>query len=60
MIYKIVKYGVPVLVTPANDVEKFDEKLAKLCDDMFETMYAANGVGLAATQIGLERPPGRG
>jgi peptide deformylase len=53
MIYKIVKYGAPVLVTQANDVEKFDEKLAKLCDDMFETMYAANGVGLAATQIGL-------
>jgi peptide deformylase len=53
MIYPIVKYGAQVLVTPAKDVEQFDDKLAKLCDDMFESMYAANGVGLAATQIGL-------
>jgi len=36
-------------------VEKFDEELAKLCEDMFESMYAANGVGLAAPQIGLGR-----
>ena len=54
MIYTIVKYGAPVLVTPAKDVTQFDDKLAKLCEDMFETMYAANGVGLAATQIGLD------
>src|ERR1700722_16233774 len=53
MIYKIVKYGSPVLVTPTKDIVKFDDDLAKLCDDMFESMYAANGVGLAATQIGL-------
>jgi peptide deformylase len=53
MIYPIVKYGAQVLVTPTKNVEKFDDKLAKLCDDMFESMYAANGVGLAATQIGL-------
>ena len=53
MIYPIVKYGAQVLVTPTKDVEKFDDELAKLCDDMFESMYAANGVGLAATQIGL-------
>src|SRR5580704_2043396 len=53
MIYPIVKYGAPVLVTPTKDVTKFDEDFAKLCDDMFESMYAANGVGLAATQIGL-------
>jgi peptide deformylase len=53
MIYTIVKYGAPGLVTQAKPVEKFDEKLSSLCDDMFETMYAANGVGLAAPQIGL-------
>jgi peptide deformylase len=53
MIYPIVKYGAQVLVTPTKNVEQFDDKLAKLCDDMFESMYAANGVGLAATQIGL-------
>ena len=52
-IHPIVKYGAPVLVEPAKDIKKFDEKLAKLCDDMFESMYAANGVGLAAPQIGL-------
>lgn len=34
-------------------VEKFDEELEKLCEDMFETMYDAEGVGLAAPQIGL-------
>ena len=53
MIYPIVKYGDAVLETPAKPVEKFDEELGKLCKDMFESMYAANGVGLAAPQIGL-------
>jgi peptide deformylase len=53
MIYKILKYPATVLSTPAKDVEKFDEKLATLCNDMFESMYAANGVGLAAPQIGI-------
>jgi peptide deformylase len=53
MIHPIVKYGDPVLETPAKPVEKFDEELAKLCDEMFKSMYAANGVGLAAPQIGL-------
>jgi peptide deformylase len=36
-------------------VEKFDDELRQLCDDMFESMYAANGVGLAAPQIGIGR-----
>ncbi len=49
-----MKYGAAVLETPTRPVEKFDEELAKLCADMFESMYAAQGVGLAATQIGLE------
>ena len=55
MIYPIVKYGAAVLETPARPVEKFDDELRQLCDDMFESMYAANGVGLAAPQIGIGR-----
>ncbi|HEX2712487.1 MAG TPA: peptide deformylase [Candidatus Acidoferrales bacterium] len=53
MIYPTVKYGVEVLENPARPVEKFDDDLKKLCADMFESMYAAQGVGLAAPQIGL-------
>jgi peptide deformylase len=55
MIYPITKYGAPVLETSTKRVEKFDDQLAKLCDDMFESMYVAQGVGLAATQIGLSQ-----
>jgi peptide deformylase len=55
MIYPVVKYGDAVLEKTTEAVEKFDEELAKLCEDMFESMYAANGVGLAAPQIGLGR-----
>lgn len=53
MIYPIVKYGDPVLERPAAPVTVFDEALRKLLDDMFESMYAAHGVGLAAPQIGI-------
>jgi peptide deformylase len=53
MIYPIVKYGDPVLETPAAPVTAFDEKLHKLIEDMFESMYEAQGVGLAAPQIGI-------
>jgi peptide deformylase len=53
MIYPIVKYGREVLEKPADPVVNFDGNLEKLVADMFETMYAANGVGLAAPQIGL-------
>jgi peptide deformylase len=53
MIYPIVKYGREVLEKPGTPVTEFDGKLEKLVADMFETMYAANGVGLAAPQIGL-------
>ena len=53
MIYPIVKYGQQVLETPAAPVAEFDGSLTKLVADMFETMYAANGVGLAAPQIGI-------
>src|SRR5271167_121802 len=55
MIHPIVKYGDPVLETPAKPVEKFDEELQALIADMFESMYAAQGVGLAAPQIGISR-----
>ena len=55
MIYPITKYGAPVLESPTKPVEKFDDDLAKLCEDMFESMYVAQGVGLAATQIGLSK-----
>lgn len=53
MIHPIVKYGDPVLETPTKLIDKFDEELQKLTDDMFESMYAAQGVGLAAPQIGV-------
>ena len=53
MIYPIVKYGDPVLETPAAPVTEFDDKLKKLVEDMFESMYEAQGVGLAAPQIGI-------
>jgi peptide deformylase len=55
MIYPIVKYGDPVLEKPAAPVEVFDDGLRKLLDDMFESMYAAHGVGLAAPQIGISK-----
>jgi peptide deformylase len=53
MIYPIVKYGAAVLESPTKSVVKFDEELKKLTEDMFESMYAAQGVGLAAPQIGI-------
>jgi len=55
MIYPIVKFGNPVLETPAEPVTVFDDKLKQLVEDMFESMYAAHGVGLAAPQIGISK-----
>jgi peptide deformylase len=55
MIYPIVKFGNPVLEKPAEPVTVFDDELKKLVDDMFESMYAAKGVGLAAPQIGISK-----
>jgi peptide deformylase len=52
-IRKIVEYPAKVLAEAGKPVENFDEDLVKLCEDMFETMYDAEGVGLAAPQIGL-------
>ena len=53
MVYPITLYGDPVLETPAATVTEFNEDLKKLVEDMFESMYAAHGVGLAAPQIGI-------
>ncbi len=55
MIYPIVKFGEPVLEKPAAAVTQFDGELKKLVEDMFESMYAAHGVGLAAPQIGISQ-----
>ena len=56
MVYPIVKFGDSVLETEAENITEFDTpELHKLIDDMFESMYAAKGVGLAAPQIGISK-----
>lgn len=50
---KITEYPKKVLAEIGKPVTEFDEELEKLCEEMFETMYEAEGVGLAASQIGL-------
>lgn len=52
-IYKIVKYGDPVLRKKTQEITEITEDIKQLAFDMLETMYAAPGVGLAAPQIGL-------
>ena len=54
-IYDIVKYPDPVLSKRGAAVTVFDEKLKTLVEDMFESMYAAHGIGLAAPQIGISQ-----
>ena len=54
-IRNIVKEGDPVLTKKCRPVEKFDDKLAQLLDDMGETLKKAGGVGLAAPQVGILR-----
>ena len=54
-IRNIVKIGDPILAKKSRQVEKFDTRLWQLLDDMKETMYQANGVGLAAVQVGILR-----
>ena len=49
----IVKFGDPVLHAPAAPVDRIDDEIRSLFDDMIETMYAAPGIGLAAPQIGV-------
>ena len=52
---EIVTYPAPVLREKAVKIEEFDDALRKLAEDMAETMYAAQGVGLAGNQIGIAR-----
>ena len=53
MILEVAKYGDAVLTKHAEEITKFDDSLRKLVDNMFETMYGAPGVGLAAPQVGV-------
>lgn len=53
MLLSIKQYGDPVLRTVSAPVELVDDELKTLADNMLETMYAANGIGLAAPQVGL-------
>ena len=55
MIYPIVKYGDAVLEKLAEPITVFDDELRKLAQDMFDSMYEAHGVGLAAPQIGISK-----
>ena len=54
-IRKILKFPDQDLRIKAKPVETFDEELLTLTDDMFETMHSVNGIGLAATQIGVAK-----
>ncbi len=55
MIFPIVKYPEPVLQQPGEPVTEFDDALRAFVADMFETMYAAQGIGLAAPQVNRSR-----
>ena len=52
-VLKIVNFPAPVLLSVGKPVEHFDGKLEKFVEDMFETMYDAKGVGLAAPQVAV-------
>ena len=49
---KVLRYGDPILRTPSKEVHKVSKKIQELVTDLLETMYAQNGVGLAAPQLG--------
>lgn len=53
-VLKVITYGNDILRTPTKEVIKISAKIQKLIDDMFDTMYANNGVGLAAPQVGYD------
>jgi len=55
MILKVIKYPEPVLTQPGEPVAEFDKELRKFVADMFETMYAAQGIGLAAPQVSVPK-----
>lgn len=52
---KIVTWPNPILDAPADPVTEFDDELKQLVNNMFETMYSAPGVGLAAVQVGVPK-----
>jgi peptide deformylase len=53
MIRPILRYGADILHTPAHPVDEITTEIDRLVEDMVETMYAAPGIGLAATQVGV-------
>jgi peptide deformylase len=53
MVLEILKYGNPLLRAKGLEVGEVDDRIRKLAEDMIETMRAANGVGLAAQQVGV-------
>jgi peptide deformylase len=55
MIRPIVKFPDPILQKKAEPVTEFNEELEELVEDMFESMYEAQGIGLAAPQIGVSK-----
>jgi peptide deformylase len=55
MILKIVKYPDPILARPGEPVTEFNGELRQLVANMFETLYAEQGVGLAAPQVGISQ-----
>jgi len=55
MTLKIVKYPEPVLSQPGEPVTEFNDELRKFVADLFETMYSAQGIGLAAPQVGVSK-----
>jgi peptide deformylase len=55
MILKVVKYPEPVLSQPGEPVTEFNDELKTLVNDMFETMYASQGIGLAAPQVAVSK-----
>ena len=52
MILSILQYGDPILRAKGKQIEKIDEHIRELAANMIETMHAANGIGLAAQQVG--------
>lgn len=55
MVMRVTQYGEPILRHPAKPVTVFDEALRDLARDMIETMVAAEGIGLAAQQVGIDQ-----
>ena len=53
-VLKVLTYPDPFLKTVVHPVVEFDQQLKKIADDMAETMYESNGIGLAATQVGID------